>query len=189
MQPAPCFFFRGREPRVLGGRIMGVMCTKIRTALAFLCGLLLALPPCWPCPFVWGLYVCCVAPEGTYACCTNVCANSLSGGRGQLSCRPTPASRADCCTAVQGSCCSGSGPSCPAVPAPIPLDSPRCPYCQNDPTLPPTAERFETFLPQPVLVVAVCPLTPPLLHCTLVEWTREHAPAPPLHILHCLWLC
>jgi len=111
-----------------------------------------------------------------------------------------------CCVMVAAPCCQGKKHREPARETPVcphcqsetpsapgddaPVKPKRGPVCCCDKELPTLASRT-TPTPQAVAIVTAVEETAaapsPLSSSTL--WLAVHSGLPPLHILHCLWLC
>jgi hypothetical protein len=149
------------------------MLTNVGRVLAFVCGVVLALPPGW----------CCKATAG--GCCGPA-----------LPSPPAPAP-AGCCTSkscASEACARSCCPKEPADerPAPAPTHpKPNRPCdtacCEQAPTIAPKVEPPVDLGPVGVQTTFTETADPEAV--AVLVGVPPRAAFPPLHILHCVWLC
>jgi hypothetical protein len=89
------------------------------------------------------------------------------------------------------SCCAHKLPASPADGTPEPTRRDNCPCDQRQSTLLAKAHVDAPDLSSPVLT-ALIPAQCHLIHGRIVDFVRDVpivSAQPPLHLVHCLWLC
>jgi hypothetical protein len=141
---------------------MGVVLPR---SLAILSGLLLALPQGWCCFF--GVADCCAKPQQTQK---------------EESAPPTP-KRSCCCCLEQP-----SGEPTDSEPVPPPTKPAKSCCCEKQPTAPPKAVQQLPDLDALPSTLPI-PLTTDAREESVPAGQVFIGPSPPLHVLHCIWLC